>query len=116
MRTRFIQNDILAILQDYKMHNLREICNEVEISRSTCLRHLNDLSMHYNIQTFVGGRSTGGVKLIGKKQIDVNLTNDELQLVIKQLESLQGSKNIEAFANKLTRLIEKEQNDERRII
>ncbi len=115
MRTRFIQNDILAILQDYQMHTLHEICNEVEISRSTCIRHINDLSMHYNIQSF-SGRYNGGVKLIGRKQIDVNLTNDELQLVIKQLESLQGSKNIEAFANKLARLIEKEQNDERRII
>ena len=115
MRTRFIQNDILAYLQDYKQHTMQEICNELNISRLTCLRHINDLSLHYNIQTFAG-RYNGGVKLIGKKQIDVNLTNDELQLVIKQLESLQGSKNIEAFANKLARLIEKEQNDERRII
>ncbi len=95
---------------------MQDICNELEISRSTCLRHLNDLSLHYNIQTFVGGRNTGGVKLIGKKQIDVNLTDDELQLVIKQLESLQGSKNIEAFANKLARLIEKEQINESKIL
>lgn len=115
MRTRFIQNDILAFLQDYKMHNLQEICNELEISRSTCIRHLNDLSMHYNIQSF-SGRYTGGIKLIGKKQIDVNLTDDELQLVINQLELLQNSDNIKAFKNRLARLIEKEQKDERRII
>lgn len=105
MRTRFIQNDILNFLQDYQLHTMQEICNELDISRSTCIRHLNDLSMHYNIQTFVGGRNTGGVKLLGKKKIEVCLNDDELQLVINNLELLQGSNsNIDLFINKLARL------------
>lgn len=63
MRTRFIQNDIIAYLQDYRKHTMQDLCNELNISRSTCIRHLNDLSMYYNIQTFVG-RYNGGVKLV----------------------------------------------------
>lgn len=114
VRSRYLQNGILAFLQDYKKHTMQDICSELEISRSTCLRHLNDLSLHYNIQTYVG-RYNGGVRLIGKKKIEVNLNDDELQLVINKLESLQDSDNIRFFTKSLARLIEKEQHYERKI-
>lgn len=112
MRSKYIQNDILAYLQDNKHHTLQDICNEVEISRSTAIRHINELSMHYNIQTFVG-RYGGGIKLVDKK-IDVNyLSNDDLQLIIDKLEQLQGSNpNIKKFIRSLgNHLEEKEQEN-----
>ena len=81
MRSRYIQNDLLAFLQDGKLHKIADICFELEISRSTCIRHINDLSKHYNIQTFVG-KHNGGVQLINKKKLDVDyLKNDDLQLI-----------------------------------
>lgn len=105
MRSRYIQNDLLSYLQDGKLHKLADICNELEISRSTCIRHINDLSLHYNIQTFVG-RHNGGVQLVGKKKIDIDyLKNDELQLIIEQLELLQNSNgNIKKFVNSLRQI------------
>ncbi len=106
MRARFIQNDILAYLQDYKLHTMQEICNELSISRSTRRRHINDLTIHYNIQTFVGGRNSGGIKLLGNKQIEVCLNNNELQLVVGSLASLQGvSPNIDKFISRLSHQI-----------
>ena len=116
MRSRYIQNDILAYLQDYKQHTMQEICNELEISRSTCIRHLNDLSLHFNIQTFVGGRN-GGVKLIGRKEVNIDyLSDDELQLIIDKLGSLQEP-NIQRLVKNLSRQIEKENtNYDRKLI
>lgn len=111
MRSRYIQNDIIAYLKDYKLHTMQEICTELDISRSTCIRHLNDLSLHHNIQTF-SGRYNGGVRLVGKKNIDVDLNDDELQLVIDKLELLQDSNdNIKIFVTKLARLKENKEID-----
>ncbi len=110
MRTRFIQNDILEFLQDYKLHTTQEICNELNISRSTCMRHVNDLSMYYNIQTFVGGRNSGGIKLIEKKPIRIDyLSNNELQLIIEKLGSLQDpTVNLKRFIQSLSRQVNEE--------
>ena len=110
MKSTYISKDIIAFLQDNKKHTISELCNEVEISRSTALKHLNELSMHYNIQTFVG-RYGGGIRLIDKK-VDVNyLSDDDLQLIIKQLGLLQDpNSNIKKFVRSLSsHLEEKEQ-------
>lgn len=118
MRTRLIQNDILAFLQDYKVHTMQEICNELEISRSTCLRHLNDLALHYNIQTFVGGRN-GGVRLIGEQKVSVeHLNSDDLQLIISKLSLLQNDNpRIKSFIHKLSAQKDlKENNYERKVL
>lgn len=105
MRSRYIQNDLLDFLQDGKLHKIADICFELEISRSTCIRHINDLSKHYNIQTFVG-KHNGGVQLISKKKLDVDyLQNDDLQLIIEQLELLQNSNvNVKRFVNSLRQI------------
>lgn len=103
MRSRYIQNDLLAFLQDGKLHKIADICFELEISRSTCIRHINDLSKHYNIQTFVGKHS-GGVQLIPEQKVSVEkLTADDLQFIIEHLNLLQNpNASIKAFINNLT--------------
>ena len=94
MRNRTIQTDLLNYLQDFKVHKTRDICIDLSISRSTCIRHINDLSIYYDIRTIVG--LNGGIQLINNKNIIVDfLTNDELQLIINHLGLLQNSsKNI----------------------
>ena len=104
MRSRYIQNDIIAILQDGKLHTMQDICSELAISRSTCRRHITDLSIHYNIQTYVGGRDSGGVQLILEEKVSVKgLNNDDLQLIISKLSVLQNDNpRIKKFIHNLT--------------
>ena len=103
MRSRYIRNDLLAFLQDGKLHKIADICFELEISRSTCIRHINDLSKHYNIQTFVG-KHGGGVQLIPEQKVSVEkLTADDLQFIIEHLNLLQNpNASVKAFINNLT--------------
>ena len=112
MRTRYIQNDIIALLQDGKFHKMQDICNELGISRSTCMRHINDLCLHYNILTFVG--RTGGVQLIPEQKVSVkNLNADDLQLIISKLSLLQNDNpRIKAFIHNLTTQKEIKENEE----
>ena len=119
MRSRYIQNDIIAILQDGKLHRMQEICNELAISRSTCIRHITDLSIHYNIQTFVGGRDSGGVQLIPEQKVSVkNLNTDDLQLIISKLSLLQNDNpRIRNFIHNLTTQKEiKEKDNEKNVL
>ena len=112
MRTRYIQNDIIAYLQDGKFHTVPEICRELEISRATCFRHINDLCLHYNILTFVG--RNGGVRLIPEQKVSVkNLNADDLQLIISKLSSLQNDNpRIKTFIHNLTTQKEIKENEE----
>lgn len=114
MRSRYIQSDIIAYLQDGKLHTMQELCDELAISRSTCYRHITDLSIHYNIQTFVGGRNSGGVRLIPEQKVSVkNLNADDLQLIISKLSLLQNDNpRIKTFIHNLTTQKEIKENDE----
>ncbi len=109
MRTRHIFYDIIDILQDGKMHTIEEMSVKLQISRSTCIRHLNDLSTHYQIRTFVGGRH-GGVKLIGQKKVNVNLNDEKLKTIIAHLKLL-NDPEIQEFTNSLDSLINREKED-----
>ena len=111
MQTRHIFYDILGILQDGKLHTINEICSKLQISRSTCVRHLNDLSMHYQIRTFVGGRH-GGIKFIGQRKVDVTLNDDKLGQVVSHLKLLDDP-DIQSFANSLENLLKRDEDDDK---
>lgn len=106
VRSNNIQADILNCLLDNKVHTTREIAEECEVSQKTVKRHIQALSYRFNIETFNGGIDRGGVRLVGKKKIDIDyLKNDELQLIIEQLELLQNSNsNIKKFVNTLRQI------------
>ena len=91
MRSRYIQNSILHLLEDNKLHTMKEICEKLEISRSTCIRHINDLSLHFNITTFVG-RNNGGVQLNGVINPNIVLTKEELRVLNMALDLLNDTK------------------------
>lgn len=63
MRKRFIQNEILVLLSDKRVHTAREIADTLGISIRTVYRHINDLSSAYPIMT---GTSSAfrGIKLL----------------------------------------------------
>lgn len=63
MRSRFIQNEILVLLSDKKVHKAQEIAETLGISVRTVYRHINDLSSTYPITT---GCSSAfrGIKLL----------------------------------------------------
>jgi len=104
VRSKNIQADVFAFISDGKKHTLQEIANACEISKITAFRHIESLSIHYNIKTFVGGIDRGGVQLIPEQKVSVEkLTSDDLQLIIEQLELLQNSNvRIKSFINKLS--------------
>ncbi len=109
MRSKNIQADILAILNDGKVHSMQDIANQIESCRRTVIRHIQSLSFRYNIETFVGGDKKGGVQLI-KKEVSLNgLSDNDLQQIITTLQSLQDcSIAVKTFAKRLQLHIGKE--------
>lgn len=65
MRSRFIQNEILVLLSDKKVHTAKEIAEMLEISTKTVYRHISDLSISYHILIERSGEFRG-IKLFGK--------------------------------------------------
>lgn len=63
MRSRFIQNEILILLSDKKVHTAQEIADTLEISVRTVYRHISDLSNIYPITTGCS-ISFRGIKLL----------------------------------------------------
>lgn len=112
MRSRNIQADILDCLSDYKVHTFQSIADAVECSYSSVKRHIQALSYRFNIESFRGGIDRGGVRLIPDESIKTNyLKEDELQLIMSKLESLQDSSpNIKKFVKSIAPLIEKRRN------
>lgn len=104
--------DILNYISDGKIHTLKEIASEIEISQITVKRHIQALSYRFNIETFKGGIDKGGVRLIPDENVKTNyLSEDELQLIVSKLSSLQvDSPNIKKFVNSIAPLIEKRRN------
>lgn len=106
MRSRNITTDILNVLYDYKKHTYQEIAEKVECSYITVYRHIQDLSYTFNIEITKGGIDKGGVRLIGKKQLDIDyLQNDDLQRIVEHLALLQNANvNIKRFVNSLRQI------------
>lgn len=112
MLSRNIQADIMSILADCKTHTYQQIADEVEVHKMTVYKHIKALSYRHNIETFRGGIDRGGVRLIPDESIKTNyLKEDELQLIMSKLESLQDSSpNIKKFVKSIAPLIEKRRN------
>lgn len=111
MRSRSIQADILALISDGRIWTIKKIAEEVEVHYNTVYRHIHDLSYRFNIQ-FYYGRVNGGIQLILKKKISVeSLTNEDIELIIITLSSLEEkSEGIEQFIYELIKLKRKELN------
>lgn len=109
IKSSSITADILNFISDGKIHTLQEIADQVEICKMTAYRHIQSLSYRYNIETFCGGINKGGVRLIPDENVKTNyLSEDELQLIVSKLSSLQvDSPNIKKFVNSIAPLIEK---------
>ncbi len=109
MLSRNIQADILAVLSDGKKRTYQEIAEKIEVHRMTVYKHIRALAYCHNIITFRGGDANGGVQLIPDENIKTNYLNeDELQLIMSKLESLQDSSpNIKKFVKSIAPLIEK---------
>ena len=112
MKSRNIQADILAVISDGKVHTTNEIAEKIEVSQITVKRHIQSLAYSHNIETFHGGDRKGGVRLITDKQISLKgLDNDELQLIIEAIESLQDSNMaIKVFTTRLKSQLQKKEN------
>ena len=114
LRNSSITADILNVLSDGKLHRMQDIADKVEVSRQTVHKHIQSLSYRYPIETFVGGRDSGGVKLdntaIHQGKI---LTRDELQIISKALRLLQESECKDVDHEVLKKLIKEYQTPEK---
>lgn len=92
MRSKFIQSEIIHELSDFKLHKTSDIANKLELSRMTVYRHIIDLSFHYPILTFCGGRDSGGVKLDKSCLFkDIIFTFEQKAKILQALELLQNT-------------------------
>lgn len=113
MKSSDVSADILFYLQDGKKHTYSQLAELVECSISTIKRHIQSLSYkNLNIEIIHGGFGGGGVRLIPDESVKTNYLNeDELQLIMSKLESLQDSStNIKKFVKSIVPLIEKRRN------
>lgn len=119
LKSSSITADILNLLSDCKVHTMKELADEIEVSERTIRRHIQSLSYRYPIQTFCGGINRGGVYL-DKSYLyqGKTLTLDELQVINKALALLQECKeqdvNMEIIMNLKNRFAppqNKEQKD-----
>ena len=111
MKKYDVEASILEILEDNEIHSMNEIAEKLEISRLTVFRHIQTLSLHYDIETFKGGQMRGGVRLKTITKIDVSyLSQDDLQSVIGVLGLLQDPQgNIQRLVDNLANRFRKEQ-------
>ena len=114
LRNSSITADILNVLSDGKLHKMQDIADKVEVSRQTVHKHIQSLSYRYPIETFVGGRDAGGVKLdntaIHQGKI---LSRDELQIISMALRLLQESECKDVDHELLKKLIKEYQTPEK---
>ena len=115
MKKYDVEASILEILEDNEIHSMNEIAEKLEISRLTVFRHIQTLSLHYDIETFKGGQMRGGVRLKTITKIDVSyLSQDDLQNVIGAIGLLQDPQgNIQRLVDNLANRIRKEQEYDR---
>jgi len=108
-----VEASILEILEDNEIHSMNEIAEKLEISRWTVYRHIETLSLHYDIEIYRGGAIKGGVRLKTITKIDVSyLSSDDLQSVIEAIGLLQDPQgNIQRLVDDLANRIRKEQEN-----
>lgn len=115
MKSRNIMADIISILKDGKIHTTSEIASEIDVCTRTVKRHIESLSYRFNISTFRGGVKKGGIRLHIERSFSTEgITNNDLQLIIRILDSLQESTfGIKTFSNRLKihlKIREKDEN------
>lgn len=86
MKSRYIQNMIMKILEDNRLHTMREMAEKIEVNISTIQRHLIDLSFCYQITTYEG--RYGGVRLLPSADA---LTDEEIEYAIDALKEKSGA-------------------------
>lgn len=110
LKSSDISADLLFYLEDGKRHTYAELAEKIECSLITIRRHIQSLAYkNLNIEITHGGIDGGGVRLIPDENVKTNyLSEDELQLIVSKLSSLQvDSPNIKKFVNSIAPLIEK---------
>lgn len=115
MKKYDVAASILEILEDNEIHSMNEIAEKLELSRLTVFRHIQTLSLHYDIETFKGGQIRGGVRLKTITKLDVSyLSSNDLQSVMSAIGSLQDPEgNIQRLVKDLANRIRKEQENDR---
>ena len=115
MKKYDVAASILEILEDNEIHSMNEIAEKLELSRLTVFRHIQTLSLHYDIETFKGGQIRGGVRLKTITKLDVSyLSSNDLQSVMSAIGSLQDPEgNIQRLVKDLANRIKKEQENDR---
>ena len=84
--------DILNYVSDGKIHSMKQIADEIEVSERTVRRHIRSLAYRYPIETFCGGINRGGVFLDTKYIVQGKIiTLEKLQILDKALILLQKS-------------------------
>lgn len=108
LKSSSITADILNLLSDCKVHTMKELADEIEVSERTIRRHIQSLTYRYPIQTFCGGINRGGVYL-DKSYLyqGKTLTVDELQVINKALTLLQKCKDQNVNTEVIKNLINK---------
>ena len=75
----------MKILEDNRLHTMREMAEKIEVNISTIQRHLIDLSFCYQITTYEG--RYGGVRLLPSADA---LTDEEIEYAVDALKEKSG--------------------------
>ena len=103
MRTRYIQNGIINILSDNRLHTLRAISEKLEVSSKTIYNHIKDLSVDYPITSFKGGQRKGGHVLLDDFTA-AGIPDDELNDIIAILENYPKNSTTISIIKKLKKI------------
>lgn len=108
MRTRFIQTEILILLSDNQIHKAKDIADELGINKKTVYRHVEDLSIRYDIKMSRTGEDKG-IKLLRNETNYINnlFSLWEIDFLLELLPTDINSKKVEILKNKLMLLKEK---------
>ena len=104
MRSRYIQNRILAYLSDCKLHTIQEIAEEVEVSYITVFRHIQDIPEEMITTYHGGGKHRGGVQLLRTDKLNQIFTVQEVGLLLQGIKGLPESEECSKLMDKLIML------------
>ena len=101
MRSRYIHNRILAYLSDCKLHTIKEIAEEIEVSYITVLRHIQDISEEMITTYHGGGKNRGGVQLLRTDKLNQIFDTREVGLFLEGIRGLPESAERSSLMKKL---------------
>ena len=104
MRSRYIHNRILAYLSDCKLHTIKEIAEEVEVSYITVFRHIQDIPIEMITTYHGGGRNRGGVQLLKTDKLNQIFDAREVGLLLQGVKELPDSDERSKLIEKLIAL------------